>query len=204
MRTKSILTAVASAFLMISCGGNENQKTIKNLEKCLGNIKTAEDSNHISQEEAISIAQCMLPHLQAVKNRVDKMNRDEAVKFLKELETETEKSDYKEIIRELNYRKVKKLADSGSQKSESSNKITKDWDKILDDYEEYVDEYIQFMKKSNEGDMSALEEYSEISEKALELESKLQKAENSLSSKQVSRMTKIQNKMTKAVLEMQD
>ena len=102
--------AVASAFVMISCGGNENQKTIKNLEKCLGTMKTIEDSNNISEEEAIDIANCMLPHLQAVKDKVDKMSREEAEKFLKELESETEKSDYKEIIKELNYRKVKKLA----------------------------------------------------------------------------------------------
>src|SRR5690554_65269 len=204
MRTKSILMAVASTFLIISCGGNENQKTIKNLEKCLGNIKTAEDSNHISQEEAISIAQCMLPHLQAVKDKVDKMSRDEAEKFLKELETETEKSDYKEIIKELNYRKVKKLADSGSEKSESSNKTTKDWDRILDDYEDYVNKYVAFVRKANDDDFSANSEYYDLLQKAEDLGNQLNEAENSLNERQVLRMTKIQNKMTEVILEMED
>lgn len=204
MRTKSILMAVASTFLIISCGGNENQKTIKNLEKCLGNIKTAEDSSHISQEEAISIAQCMLPHLQAVKDKVDKMSRDEAEKFLKELETETEKSDYKEIIKELNYRKVKKLADSGSEKSESSNKTTKDWDRILDDYEDYVNKYVAFVRKANDDDFSATSEYYDLLQKAEDLGNQLNEAENSLNERQVLRMTKIQNKMTEVILEMED
>jgi len=204
MRTKSILMAVASTFLIISCGGNENQKTIKNLEKCLGNIKTAEDSSHISQEEAISIAQCMLPHLQAVKDKVDKMSRDEAEKFLKELETETEKSDYKEIIKELNYRKVKKLADSGSEKSESSNKTTKDWDRILDDYEDYVNKYVAFVRKANDDDFSANSEYYDLLQKAEDLGNQLNEAENSLNERQVLRMTKIQNKMTEVILEMED
>lgn len=202
MRTKSILIVVASAFLIISCGGNENQKTIKNLEKCLGNIRTIEDANTISQEEAVSIAQCMLPHLQNVKNKVDKMSRDEAEKFLKELETETEKSDYKEIIKELNYRKVKKLADLGSEKSESSNKTTKDWDKILDDYEEYVNKYVAFVRKANDDDFSANSEYYDLLQKAEDLGNQLNEAENSLSSKQIARMTKIQNKMTEVILEM--
>lgn len=194
--------AVASAFVMISCGGNENQKTIKNLEKCLGTIKTIEDSSNISEEEAIDIANCMLPHLQAVKDKVDKMNREEAEKFLKELESETEKSDYKEIIKELNYRKVKKLANL-KQNDDSEDYHSEDWDKIIDDYEEYVDEYIEFIQNMNYEDSSSMSEYTTLLEKAERLSSKLERAENDLSKSQLSRMTKIQNKMNNAVLEMQ-
>lgn len=204
MKTKLNLTvmAVASAFVMISCGGNENQKTIKNLEKCLGTIKTIEDSNNISEEEAIDIANCMLPHLQAVKDKVDKMSREEAEKFLKELESETEKSDYKEIIKELNYRKVKKLANL-KQNDDSEDYHSEDWDKIIDDYEEYVDEYIEFIQNMNYEDSSSMSEYATLLEKAERLSSKLERAENDLSKSQLSRMTKIQNKMNNAVLEMQ-
>jgi hypothetical protein len=199
MKTKLNLTvmAVASAFVMISCGGNENQKTIKNLEKCLGTMKTIEDSSNISEEEAIAIANCMLPHLQAVKDKVDKMSREEAEKFLKELEFETEKSDYKEIIKELNYRKVKKLANL------KQNDDSEDWDKIIDDYEEYVDEYIKFVRSIDYEDSSSMSEYATLLEKAERLSSKLERAENDLSKSQLSRMTKIQNKMNNAVLEMQ-
>src|SRR5690554_4714890 len=91
MKTKVNVTAVVimSAFLMTSCSENENQKTVKNLEKCLGTVKTIEDSNSVSQEEAIEMAQCMLPHLQKVKDKVDKMKREEAQQFLQELEAET-------------------------------------------------------------------------------------------------------------------
>lgn len=200
MKTKLNVTAVAimSVFLMTSCSENENQKTVKNLEKCLGAVKTIEDSNSISQEEAIEMAKCMLPHLQKVKDKVDKMKREEAQQFLQELETETEKSEYSEIIKELNYRKVKKLTSLGGEDDNHSE----DWDKIIDDYEIYVDDYIDYFEKVNSGDMSALEDYSEVLEKAEMLDRKLKKAENSLSSKQVSRLTKIQNKMTKVLSEM--
>lgn len=202
MKTKLNLAAMAVALLMISCGGNENQKTIKNLEKCLGNIKTIEDSNSISEEEAIDIANCMLPHLQAVKDKIDKMSRDEAEKFLKELESETEKSDYKEIIKELNYRKVKELANL-KQNNDSEEYHSEDWDKIIDDYEEYVDEYIEFVRSIDYEDSSSMSEYATLLEKAERLGSKLERAENDLSKSQLSRMTKIQNKMNNALLEMQ-
>lgn len=200
---KLLTIIVASAFLIISCGETENRKTVKNLEKCFGNIKTINDAEVLSQEEAIEIAQCMLPHLQSVKDKVDKMSREEAVIFLDQLEVETNKSKYSEIIKELNYRKVKQLAALGgeinSSKPVSSNR---DWDKILDDYENYIDEYLKFLKKANQGDMSALLEYNELLEKAEKLDRQLTDADDQLTNRQLSRFTKIQNKMTEAMLEM--
>ena len=145
----------------------------------------------------------MLPHLQSVKDKVDKMSREEAGIFLDQLEAETNKSEYSEIIKELNYRKVKQLAalgrESNSSKSVSSNR---DWDKILDDYENYIDEYLKFFKKANEGDMSAMLEYNELLEKAEKLDRQLTDADDQLTNRQLSRFAKIQNKMTDAMLEM--
>lgn len=200
---KLLAIVIASAFLTVSCGETENRKTVKNLEKCFGNIKTIKDAEVLSQEEAIEIAQCMLPHLQSVKDKVDKMSREEAGIFLDQLEVETNKSEYSEIIKELDYRKVKQLAalgrENNSSKPVSSNR---DWDKILDDYENYIDEYLKFLKKANQGDMSAMLEYNELLEKAEDLDRQLTDADDQLTNRQLSRFAKIQNKMTEAMLEM--
>lgn len=98
----------------------------------------------------------------------------------------------------------------GSKKVEKSTTSdvktndNEDYDKVLDDYEDYVDNYLVFLKKANEGDISAIEEYTELLEKAEDLSESLEtaKTNNGLTPKQLSRMLKIQNKMTSAIVDM--
>ena len=70
-----------------------------------------------------------------------------------------------------------------------------DWDKILDNYEQYVEQYVKLYKKAQQGDMSALTEYTSVLDKANKLASQLERANNDLSSKQVARFSKIQSKL---------
>lgn len=85
------------AFSITSCKESESTKIIKNLEKCLGNIKTEKDANKLSKTEAIEIAECMLPYLENTKDMVNKLEGDEKENFIKEVEAETRKASIKKL-----------------------------------------------------------------------------------------------------------
>lgn len=72
------------------------------------------------------------------------------------------------------------------------------WDKIIDDYESYADNYIKLVKKAQNGDISAISEYSKCMENAAKLEEQLRDAEFDLTEKQLKRLEKIGQKLAKA------
>jgi hypothetical protein len=86
------------------------------------------------------------------------------------------------------------------------NNNSENWDEMLDDYEEYVDEYIKLLKKANNGDASAISEYSSMMNKAKDLQQSMVKAQNNneLNASQIKRMMKIQTKMANAAMKMQN
>lgn len=109
-------------------------------------------------------------------------------------------------------KKIEKREDSSNSNNIFSNEevsVTsggENWDKMLDDYEEYVDKYIEFLRKANDGDMSAMTEYTSLMGKATQLQKSMKKAQkdNNLNVQQIERVTKIQNKMLKAASEMKN
>lgn len=76
---------------------------------------------------------------------------------------------------------------------------SEDWDALLDSYEQYVDKYISFAKKVNNGDLSALTEYTSLMQKTNDLGEKMQNAKSEMSASQLARYMKILNKMAKVV-----
>lgn len=87
-----------------------------------------------------------------------------------------------------------------NEESMSSTTSSADWDKILDDYEKYADACIRLSKKVQEGDMTAMSEYTTMLEKLSSLGEKLQNA-GEMTSSQMARYTKITTKMSKAALQ---
>lgn len=78
---------------------------------------------------------------------------------------------------------------------------TKNIDKMLDDYEEYVDQYIVYAKKINNGDMTAMKEYTEIMQKANDYAESMEKVKDDeeVTPAQMKRMLEIQTKMAGAI-----
>ncbi len=74
-----------------------------------------------------------------------------------------------------------------------------DVDDMLDSYEKYVNNYIRLLKKSQEGDMSALAEYSKMLKQAQDLQKKIEKCKGEMDSKQLARYSKITMKMANAL-----
>jgi hypothetical protein len=109
VRTLNTILTVFLVAVITSCGSG-GKKAIGGLEKCLGNMKTLEDGKNITKEQSIVIAKCMLPQLDELKAKVEKMSESERVSFQKEVLDATNKSEYKEILNEMNYERVKTLA----------------------------------------------------------------------------------------------
>lgn len=210
MNIKNVKLAVIalSTVILTSCGREENtpQKIVQELEKCLEGIKP-EEVNDISEEKAVEISKCMLPYLQKVKENTEKMSHKESEEFSEKLRTELEKSKYKEILVNMDYDKVKELANSDTEESFSNNddsehnssNSNKDWDAFLKSYEEYIDQYIKLAKKSKAGDMSAMTEYAEYMQKATDLQEKMEKAKSDLSTSQMAKYMKLQAKFMEAM-----
>ena len=85
----------------------------------------------------------------------------------------------------------------------SDNTSSADWDAILDELENYVDKTITVCNKVNNGDMSAMSEYSSLIQSSQELSSKLAQGQGSMTAAQVARYTKISTKMANAAIKMQ-
>ena len=94
---------------------------------------------------------------------------------------------------------VKKQIEA-SKNTESIGTTGGSWDSILDSYEEFVDKYIKLFKKAQNGDTSAITEYTECLEKAKSFQSKLEGAKADLTMKQVNRLNRINTKLAKATL----
>lgn len=73
-------------------------------------------------------------------------------------------------------------------------------DKLLDDYEAYMDQTIKLAKKAQNGDMSAMTEYSSLLEKAEKLNSDIEKYEGDMTPAQAARFQKIAAKAASAMM----
>lgn len=209
---------IAKSFIMVamilflgSCSQqSEPERIVQELENCLGEVKTQEDAQKMSKEEAVSLAECMLPRMKSFKEQFKSLSKDESKKLGAEMSAAIDASEYKELIEAMSLRKLQRLIDS--KEAMSSNNVSsantqltkhgsKDWDKMLDDYEEYVDQYIVFYKKALKGDNSAMTEYPAMMEKATSLQESMITAQNNdeLSVSQVQRMSRIQSKMINGI-----
>ncbi len=188
------IAVVTAVMCLTSCG---KSNVVKELENCLGDIKTNEEVRKLSKDEAIEIARCMLPHMEKIKEEMRKLDREQIKKKEKEFEEQVKASDYHEVLKTLSYRKVKWLVEQGDKKKTASSSNSEDWDELLDNYEKYIDKYIKFFKKAKDDDMSAMTEYADLLEKAKRLEKSLKKAkeDDALTNSQMHRMLKIQNKL---------
>ena len=123
MKTKNLyqifFAAICVAAIFASCSGSKVKNDIAVIEKCLGDIKTEKQAKKLSKEEAVTIAKCMLPHMEAIKDRLDNMSSEEREKYNKELDEAVEKSEYKEMIKGMDYDTVKELADNEDESSSS-------------------------------------------------------------------------------------
>ncbi len=192
------IAVITAVMCLTSCG---KSSVVKELENCLGNIKTNEDAKKLSKDEAIEIAQCMLPHLEKIKEEMMKLDREQRKKKEKEFQEQIKASDYHEVLETLSYRKVKRLSEQKNDKKTTSSSDNENWDELLDNYEKYTDKYIKIFKKMENDDMSAMAEYGDLLEKAERLEKSLKKAkrDNNLSRAQMRRLLKIENKMIKTI-----
>jgi hypothetical protein len=168
--------AIIAIALITSCGGETVNTTVSQLEKCLGSNKTNDDLNNLSKEQAIEIAKCMLEPMENIKEEVDNMSSEDQEKFGKEFTDAINKSEYKEVLKDMDYDKIKELAslasDNEDNSSASANESSSDCDQFIEDYEDYVNNYIKIIKKmkANPSDMSIMTEYTEMASKAAEMQ----------------------------------
>jgi len=204
--------AIVAVTLATSCGGGGKVKTtISQLEKCLGNNKTSADLNNLSKDQAVEIAKCMLGPMGDFKKEIDNMSSQDQEKFGKEFADAIEKSEYKEILKDLDYDKIKELAnqtkDSDVSSSDDTNKTSagesvSDCDQFIKDYDAFADSYIKMLKKykKNPTDATILTEYTEAAQKAIKMQNE---AANCTDAKYASQLTKIATKIANAAAELQ-
>ena len=101
-----------------------------------------------------------------------------------------------------NDEKSKKNDGEEDDDDSSDNTSSTDWDSILDEYENYVDKIIALCNKINNGDMSAMSEYTSLLQSSQELNNKLTQGQGSMTSAQVARYSKISAKMANAAIKM--
>lgn len=79
------------------------------------------------------------------------------------------------------------------------------WDEILDAYERYVNKLISYMEKIENGDMSAMSDYTNMMQEAERFSDKIKKAKASglMSASQMERYQRILNKLLQASQKMQ-
>jgi len=105
-----LLIATVFTLFITSCGGGKIKSNVSQMEKCLGSNKTTADLNKLSKNEASAIAKCMLEPMENLKNEGDKLSSDDQKKFENELRDALNKSEFKDILINLNYDKIKRLA----------------------------------------------------------------------------------------------
>lgn len=104
----TMLTFLIIIFSLTACSGKADT-AVSDLEKCLGTVKTKKTFDDLTKEQQIAIANCMLAHNEPVKQKFEKMSPEEQGKFEKDLKAAIEKSEYKEILSELNYETLKDM-----------------------------------------------------------------------------------------------
>ncbi len=90
-----------------SCSSFNPEPTVKNLETCLGNYKTMDDLYKMTKSERIEISKCILPHLKELDDQANDMSKEEKIKAYEKINEILEKSEYKEVIKTMNYEGVK-------------------------------------------------------------------------------------------------
>ena len=208
---KVLALAIVAVTLATSCGGGKVKTTISQLEKCLGNNKTNADLNNLSKDQAVEIAKCMLGPMEDFKKEIDNMSPQDQEKFSKEFADAIEKSEYKEILIDLDYDQIKELANQTEDSDISSGDDTtntatgesvSECDQFIKDYDAFADSYIKMLKKykNNPSDASILTEYTEVSQKAIEMQTE---AANCTDAKYAAKLTQIAAKLAKAAEELQ-
>lgn len=209
-----LLIATVFTLFITSCGGGKIKSNVSQMEKCLGSNKTTADLNKLSKNEASAIAKCMLEPMENLKNEGDKLSSDDQKKFENELRDALNKSEFKDILINLNYDKIKRLASlvpenssssssnsnsTSSSPSASSDANASDCDKFIANYEEFVTSYVEVLKKykANPTDATILSEYSELSQKAAEMS---KQSKDCTDSKYSLKLLELSQKITKAMI----
>jgi hypothetical protein len=174
--------------------------TIKELEKCLGTVKSMSDAKDLSKEKAVEMANCMMPHLTKMKEAAEKMEAKEKEAYMKEWEEALNKSEYKDFLKSMNYNRIEKLAKMKGENEEGSKSAGSggNCDEFLDKYETFMKDYIAIIKKykDNPTDASILSEYQKLQSEANNFP---QPDDCAADEKFVKKYTRIQEKIAKAV-----
>jgi hypothetical protein len=101
-----------------SCSSFNPEPTIKNIENCLGNTKTSDDLNGLTLSERVEIAKCILPHLKEFDDQRKEFSKEEEREAYLKLNEILEKSEYKEVMKTMNYEGVKSFLEENAEKTE--------------------------------------------------------------------------------------
>ena len=97
---------------------------------------------------------------------------------------------------------INENADESSDDEETSeNSGSTDYDELLTAYENYYNKYISMLKKASKGDLSSMQEATELMQEASQLGEKMANAKGEMSVAQWARFQKIQLKLMKAAQE---
>lgn len=195
---------VAAMILCVSCGSEEYKKGSTIMKEALQKVKKAKTCDE----------------LENAMDAYDDWVWDDPISETSE--SEDKKLDKQENeLRDLYKKKKKELCDNDTSFGFDSDDMdiydeydddndlaeyendssSENWDKILDEYESLMDSFIRLAKKVNEGDMSAMSEYSNILQKIQSLSNKMERA-STMTPKQAKRYAKIEAKFVEAAASM--
>ena len=104
MKKLQLIGFALMAIMFLASCSNESESLVRNLESCLGDVKTKEDLNKLDKSEAVELAKCMLPYLEEAD--LKDMSSEEK----KELRKIMESSEYKGALGAMNPNAIKRLA----------------------------------------------------------------------------------------------
>lgn len=98
-----------ASVILTSCSNGGSFVT--ELEKCLGETKTLEQLKQLSKDEAVKMAQCMLPHIESFQSELDNYEGEAREALIESFNAKVKNSEYKEVLNAMNPDKIKKLAE---------------------------------------------------------------------------------------------
>jgi len=81
-------------------------------------------------------------------------------------------------------------------------KSGKDWDDLLDSYENFINRYVRLMKKAQNGDLSAITEYTKYMQDAINLAEEVETERGDLTSAQLKRFLELQTQFSQETMNM--
>ena len=131
--------------ILNSCNSFNQEQAIKEIETCLGTYKKLDDLIKMSKSERIEISKCILPHLKDLEDQGKELSDEERSEAIIKFNEILDKSEYKEIIKTMNYEGVMRFLDENDENVEKvANEAMNEAENLVNKEAEKAEEAIGY------------------------------------------------------------